>query len=156
MSDPDERAFRAGLEAASFQAGVEAGSWRLVSLAWPDAVFAITGGDGIPLGVRVNADGYPAVAPAGQPWDLDTNSSLPPHRWPEIGAVTRPFRRDWSAAPGNGNAPYIAADRVPLASHPEWAANHPERAWHSSRDVAFYLAEIVRELRGTHTPEVAP
>lgn len=154
MPDPDERAFLADLEATSFQTGVDADTWRLERLHWPNAVFAVTGGDGQPVGVRVNLDDYPTTAPAGRPWDLATDTPLPPHRWPEAGAEARPFRRDWSAI--NGDAPYIAADRVPLLSHPDWAINHPERAWHPGRDIAFYLAEIARELRGTRTPPANP
>lgn len=152
MTSPHERRLRADLEAPAFQAGAVAGAWRLVSVTWPTVLFALPVG-GVQLGLRVDVEGYPSAAPAGQPWDLQTDRALPAERWPEIGAETRPFRRDWSV--GNGNAPYIAADRVPLASHPNWAAEHPERAWHSGRDIAFYLSEIARELRGTTVSVVA-
>jgi hypothetical protein len=55
------------------------------------------------------------------------------------------FRVDWSVA--NSNAPYMACDRVGLATHQQWAAAHPDRAWNPRRDIAFYLEQIHHELQ---------
>jgi hypothetical protein len=56
-------------------------------------------------------------------------------RWPISGRNPEVFRPDWS--PGNNNAPYLACDRTGLATHPNWTAERPERAWNATRTIAF-------------------
>lgn len=145
MQSPSERRLRADLESPDFQAGEVAGMWKLESISWPRAVFAVRTGAGDWLGMGFDLEGYPAIAPAGQPWDVEVQAPLPPNLWPTGGSADLTFRRDWSIA--NGGAPYIAADRVSLATHPDWPTAHPERAWNPTRTISFYLAEVHRELR---------
>jgi hypothetical protein len=140
------------LLASDVESGVTAGFWRIIELSWPYLFVAVTAGDGHELGMRLAVDGYPAIAPAGQPWDLDTGSPLPMPLWPTGGTASQVFRHDWS--PGNGNAPYMACDRVGLATHPDWANAHPQRAWNPGRTIAFYLREIHHELRGATLPQL--
>lgn len=149
--DPCRVRLERDLASADVEAGVEAGLWRTVRLDWPAIFVAITAGDGSELGMRLQVDGYPGVAPAGQPWDLETNAALPAARWPVGGGAEQVFRTDWSV--GNANAPYLACDRTGLATHPGWADAHPERAWHAGRTIAFYLSEIHHRLRGARTPQ---
>jgi len=150
-ADPERQHLERDLEAADFEAGAGAGYWRLVGLDWPGLTVAVGCGDGNELGLRVMVDGYPALAPAGEPWDLLEDKSLPAARWPQGGASPLVFRPDWS--PGNANAPYLACDRTALRTHPPaWADGHPDRAWHPGRTIAFYLSEIHRGLRGTVLP----
>jgi hypothetical protein len=144
VQSPSERRLRVDLASPDFEAGVAAGMWEVRSVIWPRASFAVRTGSGEWFGMGFDLEGYPAVAPAGQPWDLKLNVALPVDRWPTGGSADLTFRRDWSIA--NGGAPYIAADRVSLATHPDWATAHPERAWNPARTIAFYLAEIHREL----------
>lgn len=151
MSTPAERRLHADLEAHDFQAGVAAGMWKLVAVEWPTATFAVSTGKGAQLGMQLNVDDYPVQAPAGQPWDLVGKGPLPVGKWPTGGTAVLTFRPDWS--PGNGNAPYLAADRVGLATHPDWSTQHPERAWNPTRTISFYLAEIHRDLRAAELPE---
>lgn len=148
---PDEARLRADLEGPDFQVGLDAGMWDLVELTWPKAVFTIAAGDVGKLVMRLDLEGYPAVAPAGRPWDVDAKAALPITRWPTGAEAEATFRRDWS--PSNGDAPYLATDRVGLATHPSWLTDLPERAWNPSRTVAFYLAEIHRNLRASKVPE---
>ncbi|WP_322769325.1 hypothetical protein [Frankia sp. Cr1] len=100
--------------------------------------------------MRLLVDGYPGMAPAGQPWDLDRDAPLPPERWPTGGSAPTIFRLDWSA--GNANAPYMACDRVGLAGHPDWPARHPDRVWTPRRSINFYLEQVYHELRSAIVP----
>jgi hypothetical protein len=149
--DPCRARLERDLASSRFDSGVEAGAWRLVSLTWPSLTVAITAADGHELGMRLLVDGYPGVAPAGQPWDLARDIALPRSRWPTGGSATMVFRSDWS--PGNSNAPYLPCDRVALATHPNWATQHPERAWNSGRTIVFYLEQIHHELRAASIPQ---
>jgi hypothetical protein len=155
-ADPAQLRIEQDLAAGDFEAGVSAGHWRLIQLDWPRLTAAVTYGDGGELGLLIAVDGYPRLAPAGQPWDLRHDRELPCALWPEGGPSQQVFRRDWS--PANANAPYLACDRTGLATHPNWAAEHPDRTWHPGRTIAFYLTEIHRGLRGATLPaaETAP
>jgi hypothetical protein len=137
------------LASPRFESGVDAGSWRLISLNWPYLTVAITAGDGHELGMRLLVDDYPGQAPAGQPWDLATDGPLSASRWPTGGMAPAVFRRDWSVQ--NGNAPYMACDRRALVDHP-WATQHPERAWNPSRSIEFYLEQVHHELSTATIP----
>lgn len=149
-TDPCCARLERDLMTSRFESGVSAGLWRLVNLDWPYVTAAITAGDGNELGMRLLVDGYPGVAPAGQPWNIDRDEPLPPARWPGGGSAAQVFRADWSV--GNGNAPYMACDRVGLATHRQWATQHPDRAWNSRRDIAFYLEQIHHELQAAQLP----
>ena len=149
-ADPAQLRIEEDLAAGDFDAGSGAGRWHLVGLCWPHLLVTVTCGDGGRLGLRIAVDGYPRLAPAGQPWDLHRGQALPQDLWPEGGPSPQVFRRDWS--PGNGNAPYLACDRTGLATHSGWAVQHPDRAWNPGRNVAFYLSEIHRGLAGTTLP----
>lgn len=150
-ADPSRLRLERDLASADVENGVSAGLWRLVSLQWPYLTVAITTGDGHELGMRILLDNYPTWAPGGQPWDLVQDVPLPVSRWPAGPTASLVFRKDWSVR--NGNAPYMACDRAGLAAHPKWASEHPARAWHARRTVAFYLREIHHELRAASLPQ---
>jgi len=150
-ADPGRLRLERDLVSGDFESGAGAGLWRLISLNWPHLMVAITAGDGNQLGMRILVDGYPRIAPAGQPWDFHRDQPLPVTRWPADGSAPQVFRPDWS--PSNGNAPYMACDRVALGSHQNWAAEHPGRAWDPSRTITFYVREIHHELRGATLPQ---
>ncbi|MEU9891484.1 hypothetical protein [Sphaerisporangium sp. NPDC051011] len=142
------------LSSAEFESGVEAGLWRLVSLDWPHLIAAVTAGDGQELGMRFDVENYPGTAPAGQPWDLENAEPLQISRWPTGGSSAQIFRPDWS--PSNGNAPYLACDRIGLATHPNWANDNANRAWNSGRTIVFYLRQLHHELRAAHLTQQEP
>lgn len=149
--DPHERRIAEDLSSYEFEAGVDAGMWSIVSVSWPVLIVTITAGDGSKLGMRLLVDGYPAIPPSGQPWDIDLDAPLPLNQWPTGGSASQIFRADWSVP--NGNAPYMACDRVALTSHPDWAVAHPTRAWNAGRGITFYVGEVHHELRGAILPE---
>jgi hypothetical protein len=136
---------------ADVENGIAAGFWRVVGLAWPILTVAITVGDDAEMGMRLAVDDYPVKAPAGQPWDLTAAAPLPVARWPISGRNPDVFRPDWS--PQNNNGPYLACDRAGISTHPNWAAEHPERAWNATRTIGFaYLRELHRELASAKLP----
>jgi hypothetical protein len=147
-ADPARLRIEEDLAGQDFDAGVDAGRWHMVRLCWPRLFVTVSCGDGGRLGMRIAVDGYPRLAPAGEPWDLHRGQPLPQDLWPQ--GVPQVFRRDWSV--GNGNAPYLACDRTGLATHPGWPAQHPDRVWHPGRNIAFYLRELYHGLAGTTLP----
>jgi hypothetical protein len=153
VTDPSLLRLESDLASAEVQSGIDARMWRLVSLTEMVLTATITAGDGKELGMRIAVDGYPNLPPGGQPWDLDAETALPQDQWPTGGSAPQVFSTVWS--PSNGNAPYMACDRAGLAVHPQWAQEHPTRAWHPRRTIAFYLREIHHELLGATLPERA-
>jgi hypothetical protein len=151
--DPCLNRLRRDLGAADVEAGVASGLWRIVALTWPVLTVAVRLDTGDEVGLRLAVDDYPVSAPAGQPWDLHADALLPVARWPVSGRPLEVFRPDWS--PNNGNAPYLACDRIGLATHPNWASEHPNRAWNPTRTVGFYLREIHHELAAARLPDAS-
>lgn len=149
--DPSRARLERDLAGADVESGIVAGHWRIVRLDWPHLLVGIVAGDGNELGMRLRVDGYSALAPAGQPWDLRSDALLPVDQWPTGGTAPQIFRTDWS--PGNSYAPYMACDRTGLATHPNWAHEHPGRAWHPGRSIGFYLQQIHHELRQASVPQ---
>ncbi|MEW2330281.1 hypothetical protein AB0880_20995 [Micromonospora chersina] len=149
--DPNLRRLRRHLSAADVEAGVDAGSWRIVDLTWPFLTVAIAVGENAELGMRLDVQDYPLQAPAGQPWNIVADAPLPVAEWPISGRSPEIFRPDWS--PSNNNAPYLACDRAGITSHPNWATERPERSWNASRTIGFYLRELHRELSCATMPQ---
>jgi len=102
------------------------------------------------LGIRLDCGDYPTLAPAGSPWDLEMNIPLPVQLWPINGRAEKVFRKDWS--PSNRNAPYLACDRIALATHPDWATAIGNRAWNSTKTVFDYLEQMYEALAGASLP----
>lgn len=152
--DPAQKRLERDLQSAPVLLGIDAGMWRVDRLTWPYLFVSIAAGDGHFLSMRLLVDGYPAQAPAGEPWDLSGTGPLPTSLWPTGGTAPQIFRSaDWSVQ--NGNAPYMACDRRGLAAHGNWAQEHPNRAWNASRTIEFYLREVHHELRGASIPQSA-
>lgn len=139
---PDERALRAALDAAAFRSGVDGGRWRLVDLNWPIGVFAVSAAERpnspSEYGLRIDLTRYPQDAPTAAPWDLGLNAPLAADGRPKGARADHVFRTDWE----HGEALYAPWDRKGLNAHSEWAQNHPADAWHSGRDVAFFLSRV--------------
>jgi hypothetical protein len=104
--------------------------------------------------MRVNVSGYPTAAPAGTPWDIDADGPLIAAALPSGPGAAGVFCSDWSKI--NGWTPYMATERLLIqGDHFSWAPQHPERAWNPTRTIAFYLAELHKELRSCTIPEVS-
>lgn len=142
---PDERTFRQHLAGGAFGRGAAHGRWRLVQVAWPHALIAVSAAarDGSPseYGFRFELTNYPQVPPTAQPWDLEVNRPLAPTRWP-----TGPKRLAAAFNPGwNAQAIYIPCDRMAIQGHDPWRTQHPSMIWSPSGDITQYL-RILHEL----------
>lgn len=140
---PDERAFRAHIESARFQSGIDDGRWRLVSTEWPIAFVAVAAAsrEGAPdeYVLRFELAGYPEVAPSAGAWDPETGTLLAPEHRPKGGQADLVFRSDWE----NGRALYAPYDRVAVESHGEdWANRYPLSRWTPRRDLTFFLSNV--------------
>jgi hypothetical protein len=148
---PDERSLLHHLTGASFRVGVADGKWSLcgcsvhqsseaAAVAWPYAFFAVAAAprDHGPrtFTLRLELRGFPSTAPAGQPWHCATSQVLGPELLPKGGQAGEVFRSDWQ-----GGALYAPWDRLALA-HNDWAAKYPMSAWHTGRNIAFYLENV--------------
>ena len=140
---PDERALRADVAKAVFRAGVAEKRWRLLGIAWPHTLIAVTAKDGRDYVLRFNCAGFPASPPTAGPWDETRNAILAFDLWPSnrggrLGAV---FRTEWKA----GTALYLPCDREAIAGHDGWRAEMPSKIWRPSAGIVQYL-ELVHEL----------
>jgi hypothetical protein len=137
---PDERVFRAHIEAGPFQSGVDRGRWRLISIAWPFVVIAVSAAErrGAPqeYALRFECSNYPSVAPTARFWDVEHDCSLPYGRrsW-GTGRVALAFRIDWKG----DQCLYLPCDRGALPGHDAWRTQHPWMIWDASSDITLYL-----------------
>jgi hypothetical protein len=142
---PDERAFRAHVAGGRFQAGVDRGEWRLVSIDWPHAVIAISAAPraGAPTEffLRFELTGYPNTGATAALWDPETQALLPDRTRPKVTWRPSPFRSDWQA----GRALYLACDRVAASGHTDWPSKYPGDLWDTQRGISKYV-RIVHDL----------
>lgn len=143
---PDEKTFRRHIEGGPFQAGVDRGRWRLISVNWPFVVIAVR------AAARANSPGeyalrfqlsnYPQAAPTAQLWDGDLGVPLEHKNWPAgRSRVPAVFRTDWN----NGQCLYVPCDRVAIQGHDTWRTQHPDKIWSPDGDITQYL-KVVYEL----------
>jgi hypothetical protein len=141
---PDERALREHLARGRFQAGVAAARWRLIDVAWPYVLIAVSAanrpGSPTEFVIRFELTGYPHMAPTGGLWDTESDSSSSVDRRPKGERAAMLFRTDgWT---GGATAMYAAWDRIGLQGHPDWAQKHPLEAWNPSREISFILSSV--------------
>lgn len=135
---PDELAFREHVAGAVFQAGVDGGRWRLLSVSWPSATLAI-GAAPRPSSpneffFRFDLTSYPANATAC-PIDLATGQTLAVEMRPKGEIVGHAFRTDWH----EGQALYVPWDRLSIVGHPEWMTKHAGKLWSEEEGILSYL-----------------
>lgn len=140
---PDERAFRADTEAGAFLLGECLGHWRLGEVVWPFAHIAVAAAErsGAPAEwwFRFDCTGYPQQPPTARPWDVAANTPLPPARWPGgRSRVPAVFRPDWK----DGTCLYLPCDRVTIAGHENWRAEHPSLIWSPAKGIVLYLGAL--------------
>jgi hypothetical protein len=141
---PDERTLRAHLDGPRYQAGMEAGHWRLLGLTWPHATFAVSAAprsnSPAEFVLRLDVAGYPHLGPTGSLWDTETETWLAADRRPKGDRAAHVFRTDgWTGGAAGMYAPW---DRVALGSHSDWAQKHPHEAWTATRDITFVLRNV--------------
>jgi hypothetical protein len=143
---PDERVFRAHVEAGPFQSGVDRGRWRLRSIAWPHAIIAVSAAErlGGPAWyvLRFECSNYPQSPPTAQPWDAERDTPLEHARWPGgRSRVPLAFNPNWRG----GQCLYLPCDRLSIDGHDGWRSQHPSMIWSPAGDITQYL-RIVYDL----------
>jgi len=89
--------------------------------------------------MRFECSGYPQSPPTAQPWCLETNTPLPPARWPTgRSIVPSVFRPEWKG----GTCLYLPCDRVSIECHSNWMHENPSRLWQPARGIICYLDQI--------------
>jgi hypothetical protein len=135
---PDELAFREHVLGAKFQAGVDAGRWRLLDITWPTARLAIGAASRADspeeFFFRFELTGYPAVATAC-PIDIATGQTLSAEKRPKGELVGWAFRPDWH----EGRALYVPWDRLSIVGHPDWPTKHAGKLWSEGEGIVSYL-----------------
>jgi hypothetical protein len=152
MSDvalaPDRLAVEADLKSVRFRLGSEAGRWRLIELAWPHALIAVSAAprEGAPgeFVLRLELSGFPQSAPTACVWDRETGAVLAAEFRPKGPRANQVF-----SSLSEGQALYAPWDRVAIEGHaPEWAGRWPRLMWHPERDLAFFLKNVHDVLNG--------
>ncbi len=119
---PDERAFRADVDAGPFLTGVDRGRWELVDISWPYAFINVAAAPraGAPSAYlfRFDLSGYPNVAATACLWDARQSRQASEAERPKVTWTPSPFRHDWES----GGALYLPCDRVAIEGHTNWAS----------------------------------
>jgi hypothetical protein len=140
---PDEQVFRAHLEMGPFLSGVDRGRWRLLNIAWPYVVIAVTAAVR-PQGpkeyaFRFELSNYPQAPPTAQPWNEMNNSPLEHPKWPAgRSRIPKAFNPGWQS----GQCLYLPCDRIAIVGHDGWRTQHPSMIWQSDGDITQYLRII--------------
>lgn len=140
MTDPAELRVRADLAEPAFLAGIHAGRWRVIGLAFPRLDFAITATD--PDGQTVeycfyaDLSGFPAVAPKVRIWDMVANVALPRERRPQGGSRVMITFQCWG-----DDTVYRPWDRN-TGPHGDNAINKPHLAWRPDRKLTFIFEDL--------------
>lgn len=136
---PEEAVFRAHLAGGRFRSGVAAGRWRLVSAAWPHALFGVTAADQAEYGLRFECRDYPQTPATARLWDLDRDVPLAVDRWP-TGRDRLPlaFNPGWK----DGSCLYLPCDRESIEGHASWYHEHPGLIWDPALGVVHYLRVV--------------
>lgn len=135
---PDELAFREHVAGAEFQAGIDAGRWRLLTVTWPTATIAVGAAprpdSPAEFFFRFELTGYPAGATAC-PIDIKTGQTLPAAMRPKGEIVGHAFRLDWH----EGRVLYVPWDRLSIEGHPAWLMKHAGKLWSEEVGILSYL-----------------
>lgn len=150
--DPSARALGDDLRDPRLLAACDEGRFGVRNAAFPVVVAWFN----TPRGqfyFRLDCSGYPGMPPMGCLWDVDTALPLATDLWPVGGRADGVFRKDWS--PSNGNAPYLACDRVALRTHPDWSTQLGNRAWSASKRIFDYLEQVADVFASIPIPQRA-
>jgi hypothetical protein len=140
-----EQRLVADLAAAPVQVGVARGWWELYPPEYPILGVRVTTSlrtytPGV-IGLRFETSGYPDQPVTACPWDFARNAMLGPDERPRGGRAEMTFRTNWE----NGKALYLPCDRVAIAGHTNWPAEHPDDLWDQAAGIAKYL-ELVHTI----------
>ena len=139
---PEEAVLRAHIAGGRYLSGAAAGRWRLISVSWPYAIFAVRAADGIEYGLRFECTNYPRTPATARPWDIELDAPLAVDKWPNgRQRIPLAFNPGWK----NGSCLYLPCDRVSIEGHTNWNNEHPSLLWNPDLGVVHYL-RIVHDL----------
>ncbi len=142
LVSPEEAVLGDHLASGRYLSGAAAGRWRLISVSWPYAVFAVRAADQIEYGLRFECTNYPRTPATARPWNFELDAPLAVDKWP-TGRQRIPlaFNPDWK----NGSCLYLPCDRVSIEGHANWRNEHPSLLWNPDLGIVHYL-RIVHDL----------
>ncbi|MGD9715167.1 MAG: hypothetical protein AB7V46_24395 [Thermomicrobiales bacterium] len=149
MADDDVPGDQATLEAhlrkTSFCAGTEEGRWAVLRYEFPLFEVRVFGrsllGGTCPMEFQLRCDGFPAIGPFVQHWDLALGARPAPlgadkaapsivdalKEWHEHGNIYGGIYRPWQRG---------------AAGHNNWARLRPDLAWHPRRELTFIMEQL--------------
>ena len=138
---PEETVFWTHVRSGRFRVAEASNRWRLVSVDWPFAVFAIRASDGREFGFRFECSNYPRTPATACPWDLDLNAKLASEQWPSGSErIQLAFNPSWK-----DDCIYLPCDRNAIAGHENWRRQHPNLTWDPDLGIVHYL-RILHDL----------
>ncbi len=150
MASIDEQVFRKHIEEGPFQNGVDRGRWRLISIAWPQAIIAVSAAarQNSPneYFLRFELTNYPQVAPTAQPWNIERQTPLQQNHWPGgRSRIPAAFNPSWK----NGQCLYLPCDRLSIEGHEDWKSKYLDMLWSPSGDITQYIRIVYDLLNST-------
>jgi hypothetical protein len=153
----NERLLRKHLTRDRFQSGVHQGLWRLVSIRWPEAIFAVRRkehrGKSHEALVRFQLDKYPQGPPIVDLWDVDRQLKIEPANWPNwfTDFVVQQYRAFAVVEP----APYTPKLLEISAAIARRLKEGERDSWDSSGDITQCLIRLLTSFRSGR-PEANP
>jgi hypothetical protein len=139
--EQDEKALVADLKGNAFRLGALRGKWKLEQLRFPYAYFRISAprrqkGPAAFL-LRVECNGYRAVAPTSQLWDGRSDQALPLNMRPHGRTGVLIAFSDWQSP--NGPCLYHPIDRC---ARDHWPNQFSDLAWKKTSDINSLLETV--------------
>ena len=145
----NEHLLRKHLTRGRFQSGVDQGLWRLVSIRWPEVIFAVRGkehrrGSHEAL-IRFQLDKYPQSAPVIDLWNVDRQSNIEPIQWPNWfrNFVVRHYP-SFAVIEPRPYSPALLEISEEIARRLKEAESEP---WDSSGDITQCLIRLLTSFR---------
>jgi hypothetical protein len=140
---PARRTLEAQLGSARFLAGVEAGRWEILTLAWPNVYVRVIGKDPdsgrtFAHDFQLECSGYPDPGPQIERWSFADNATHG-QKAPSPSTPGAPGFVDAMKEWGGG---FYRAWSRGAATHNNWAQLRRDEAWHPNRSIVFIMENL--------------
>ena len=151
LVSPARQALEAHLNSVRMLAGIEAGRWAVLKIAWPDLYVRVTGRDPdggriLTQDFRLECEGYPDPGPFVERWAFADAANPPCGIRPPAPTVGSPgfidALKDWDHTPNRRDGGIYRAWQRHAAVHGDWARKRPDQAWHRSREIVFIMEQL--------------
>ncbi len=136
------------LDCVEFQNGIDRGKWSLLfdlSQKYPEMFVKVNSPHG-EFTLKINLEGYPAIAPLGRLWDLENDQILPANKRPTGIENQVAFRMEYGSP--TSFSLYIPCDRGAMKTHPEWKGKYPDDWWKPT-DTVYKYVRFVYDILNT-------